>query len=71
MSTVINNSLAPALWPLVSVDNPPIELEPSIMPALVYGPWTFEGFFDRLGTYYERITRDYDGFAVEGWYTLA
>jgi hypothetical protein len=61
----------PVYGNLVLVSMPAGPLEPSIAEPLTYGAWTFDGFFDRAGKYYERITRQESGFTLEVWVTLA
>lgn len=54
---------------LVQVPRPAGPLEAALLPALHWGLYTFEGFFDSDGRYYERITRR-GRRALEAWFCL-
>jgi hypothetical protein len=51
------------------VPRPAGPLDAAILPALKWGPYTFEGFFDRQGKYFERITRR-GRKTVQAWFCL-
>lgn len=55
---------------LVRVAKPDGPLERALSPAVKVGRYMLEGFFDRQGNYFERITRRGRGYRRE-WYTLA
>lgn len=55
---------------LVRVPAPAGPLDAAILPALCWGRYTFEGFFNRQGQYFERITRR-GRKPVQAWFCLA